>query len=381
MWGTTPTKPSATQPDLNFEIELDDFFYYLLDAYQHVAQKHGISRQNYRLARHPICIEMAGRQLFERETRALEHLASPSESEPRLTIKMFDHFDFNSRLPEIPNGLLTAASSYQQDFGDISTPVYFHDTPHLRLSWMDGEHGSELNLLDKEQNIALVICRRKTSGRTASWIHASPFRTVFSWWLSSKGSVVAHAACVGTKEGCVLLCGNGGSGKSTTAALCLQAGLLYSGDDSVVLTNDTYPAVSSMYCSNGLRRNSRLKHLKLPGSSGPFTSFRSQKNLYLIAPDDNSLATGEQYLRGIFCLQVTDEDQSLLTPCNWIKAISTLAPSTLCQFSGDSQSRLTMLSQITGSVPVFDLMLGADLQEIPQLIRNYLTIGQREYRQ
>src|SRR5690606_30759470 len=58
-----------------------------------------------------------------------------------------------------------------------------------------------------------------------------------SWILGAAGAQLAHAAAVATNDGAALLAGAGGSGKSTTAALCLADGFAYLGDDYVAVTS------------------------------------------------------------------------------------------------------------------------------------------------
>jgi hypothetical protein len=233
-------------------------------------------------------------------------------------------------------------------------------------------------MLDKESHVALVLFRRPRAPRGEEHVHASPFRTVLSWWFSLRECVLVHAASVGTRDGGVLLCGNGGSGKSTTAFSCLGAGLLYAGDDSVLLANGAPPTIHSLYGSGGLKRSDTAKFPFLKDAQGPFRSFRSQKDLFLFAEESGGPVVTDYPLRAILALRLSDKSESTLTPASWRTALMAMAPSTLCQFSGDSQERFAQLSRLAESVPAFILDVGTDVRDIPKQIQGLLDdIGNR----
>lgn len=107
----------------------------------------------------------------------------------------------------------------------------------------------------------------RSSDRTAiSWIGEAasappyvrfrPFAEIFSAWYPTQGMVLLHAAAVGDADGAVLLVGDGGSGKSTTAVLCSNAGLGFLADDFCLLEPGAPPRVHSIYRSAKLRRDS-----------------------------------------------------------------------------------------------------------------------------
>ena len=50
----------------------------------------------------------------------------------------------------------------------------------------------------------------------------------------------------------MLLAGKGGSGKSTTALVCLHSSLVYAGDDYCLLATDDGPYVFSLYSTGKL---------------------------------------------------------------------------------------------------------------------------------
>lgn len=79
------------------------------------------------------------------------------------------------------------------------------------------------------------------------WEFGAPLRNILTWALLDSGLHLVHAAAVGKKGVGVLLCGLGGSGKSTTTALCLQNGFLTAGDDYCAISVSDGPKVYGIY--------------------------------------------------------------------------------------------------------------------------------------
>ena len=67
------------------------------------------------------------------------------------------------------------------------------------------------------------------------WEGAAPFRQILQWSMAGTRFSMLHAGAVSHAGEGVLLVGQSGSGKSTTVAACLQAGLGVCGDDLVMV--------------------------------------------------------------------------------------------------------------------------------------------------
>lgn len=83
-----------------------------------------------------------------------------------------------------------------------------------------------------------------------------PFTTILARWLPSRGRSFLHAAAVGDPDGAVLLVGDGGTGKSTTALVCAQRGIGVLGDDFCAVEVGPRPMVHTVYRSVKLRSDS-----------------------------------------------------------------------------------------------------------------------------
>lgn len=197
---------------------------------------------------------------------------------------------------------------------------------------------------------------------------AAPARTLLHWILSQHGRRLVHAAAVappGSDIG-VLLAGAGGSGKSTTAMLCLGAGFHYAGDD--------YTAVSQPDATNGPRAHSLFATAKLTATSlallpfltpgirlAPTKDEKGVIDLNAICPERlaDSIALG-----AVIVPQVRG-GKTGVRRISQAEALRALAPTTLLQLPGSGNDTFRDLSRLAASLPAWSLDLGDDLDEIP----------------
>ena len=108
--------------------------------------------------------------------------------------------------------------------------------------------------------------------RLSPWYErGAPLRSALHHWAAGQGMHFVHAGAVGVDGRGVLLAGASGSGKSTTALACLDAGLQYAGDDYVILTPEDAPRVHCLYSTAKLDAPSLER---LPGLAAAVADFR-----------------------------------------------------------------------------------------------------------
>ena len=107
------------------------------------------------------------------------------------------------------------------------------------------------SIIDLKENLALYWV--KDAQALPYYEIGSPLRTILHWWADQGAYQFVHGGAVGLPTGGVLLAGKGGTGKSTTALACLEAGLLYASDDYCLIRTDTEPFVYSIYNTAKLR--------------------------------------------------------------------------------------------------------------------------------
>ncbi len=144
------------------------------------------------------------------------------------------------------------------DFGPKGEIVGYNDERH-RTVYQPGV--DILQVFDAERAAAVYWT---PSYRYIPWWESSfPLRTAIHWWTTTTPSLQPmHAGAVGRDDGGVLIAGRGGAGKSTTSLACLDGGLLYAGDDYVLVDVDQ-PTVYSLYNTAKLRPENlhRFPHL------------------------------------------------------------------------------------------------------------------------
>jgi hypothetical protein len=204
------------------------------------------------------------------------------------------------------------------------------------------------------------------------WEMAAPFRTVFHWWSSSFDGQLTHAAVVGKSGRGVLLVGRGGSGKSTTALLSVEAGLDYIGDDYVLLTGDPEPAAHSLYSSAKM-------HTAFLGQALP--AWRRQVATE-IGPEKKSLfflheTRPEQIRRQLRIAAIVQPQVTTRPVAQWqsrraLDALLAAGPSTMYQLPDARQGTLSFLARLAAGLPTKTLLLGQNLGSGPARIAEWL---------
>jgi hypothetical protein len=207
------------------------------------------------------------------------------------------------------------------------------------------------------------------------WEAGSPFRAILHSWLSSSGLQFVHGGAVGENGAGVLLAGRGGSGKSTTTMLCLNAGMLYAGDDYCSLESNPEVYVHSLYNTAKLLPHDldRFPELRQkvwnPQSLVENSSDKATFFLGNLMPE--RMSSGFP-LRAILLPRVTGGTDTHLTPCGPAAALAAIAPSTVAQLPNSVQADMDRMVAIVSKLPAYILNLGSDLVQIPEVVRSLL---------
>jgi hypothetical protein len=171
----------------------------------------------------------------------------------------------------------------------------------------------------------------------------------------------------------VLLCGAGGSGKSTTAVACLLAGLDYAGDDYVLLSLDgERPRAHSLYAT-----------AKVPGESLRLLDELQVSDEQRLNLDDGKVVLDARDLgpdRLVDRLQIdalvlprVGSEETRLRPARGAEALRALAPSTIYQAPYDGGAAMEPLTALARSVPSYVLELGGHAVKVPELVAGLLA--------
>jgi hypothetical protein len=302
---------------------------------------------------------------------ALSHLRHEFDGEGDFTIHVWD-----GEVAGVPSNSLLASylqtlyRDWTANCGTRGELRGFH-SPAVPAFYMPGP--DILNLVDAANGKAFFF--KRDSSPLPYWEAGSPFRAILHSWLSAVGLQFVHGGAVG-ENGCgVLLAGRGGSGKSTTTLLCLNAGMVYAGDD--------YCAVD---CNSPVHLHSLYNTAKLlPQDLDRFPELRQRiwnpQSLVENSPDKATFFLADLApermssgfpLRALLVPRVTAQTDTYLTPCGPAEALAAIAPSTVAQLPNSVQADMERMAAIASKLPAYILHLGSDLTQVSDVVRSVL---------
>lgn len=319
----------------------------------------GLFERHYVIGGYPVHLSFAGSALVPRITPALEHLAGNSDSEPSLTICLWDSVSTQTTMPAPP-----------WSAGDYVTRGEIHGFNSRNFQTAFFPWFGALSMLNTSSDLAIYWIR--DAAQIPYFETGAPVRAILHWWMRNRGRMVAHAAAVGKPEGGVLLVGKGGSGKSTTALSCLDSELLLAGDDYVLLGEGTAPYVHSLYNTAKLDpdHTQRFPHL-LPAISNR-DRLDTQKALIFLKDHYPQKIAASFPVKAILVPRITGDPDTLIEEASVAAGLAALIPSTLFQQPGAGRQDFERLSSYVKSLPSYYLNLGRDIPAIPSAILEFL---------
>jgi hypothetical protein len=283
-------------------------------------------------------------------TRALSHLRPGTDGDGALTVYAWD--DESTRTPAPFAPWLAGRGAFRAQVGEA-----FVVAEDGRVETLDLALGEAFFRVD--------------SIRRIPWFDtAVPLQTILQRWTAARGVPFVHAGAVGHAEGCVLIVGRSGAGKSTTALASLGSGLGYIADD-FCLVRAADATVFSIYGSAKATDDTlaRLPHLApLTSRLGPpgekavaFLHEHVPEQLVLQAP-----------LRAIVVPRIADRRAPALVAAGRATALAQMTPSSLACDPRDRATAFRGLAAVAAAVPCFTLELGSDVAAIPRLLERLL---------
>jgi hypothetical protein len=232
----------------------------------------------------------------------------------------------------------------------------------------------------------IVDALRRSDRSALSWIddvaHEPPYvrfrplAEIFSAWFPTQGMVLLHAAAVGDRHGAVLLVGNGGSGKSTTAVSCSQAGIGFLADDFCLLEPGPTPRVHSLYRSAKLRGDSG--HV-VAGVDSAAPGALDRDHYFLV--DDDDTVVSAPVLAIVAVSPAVDTATPRLRRVSHDDALAHLLPTALkLPSGGDVAYRLWLRTAHTlaRGVATYTLELTWDTARVVELVHDVLQVSGAE---
>jgi hypothetical protein len=319
----------------------------------------GEQRASFAIGGHSVTLRFAGGAWLPQFTAALAHRAAPPAAQPDLSICIWDDASTGTTMPPPPWSLADYAPR-----GEITA----YCDARYRAGYQ-AEAGL-LSLLDLRQGLGLLWTA--DAARLPRYELTFPARSLLYWWAGQHGQQMTHAGAVGQGGRGLLLVGKGGSGKSTTALACLAAGLDYAGDDYVLVDSEPAPRAHSLYCTGKLHADhiGRLPAFVPLIHNGAHLG-AEKALLYLHEHYAGQLVAGLP-LSAIVLPRVTGAAHTGYRPLSTVPALAGLAASTLRQLPGAGLADHQRLSALARRLPAYALELGADLDELPDVVQRLL---------
>ncbi|MFO0934684.1 MAG: hypothetical protein U1E39_18505 [Planctomycetota bacterium] len=355
----SPEGALAGGPAVADTARLERFFDAALAAFDRAAAVAGLRVERIGVAGQVAELRFAGPSIRERLFPALEHLVGPGLASPSLTVSVFDAASTGVPMPP--------PAWPREAVGPRGEIAGFADGP-WRVAFNVGS--------------GILLVHDRDGGRAIAWTAdaaavpyyetASPMRPLLAWWLGDAGRQVVHAAAVGRGERGVLLTGRGGSGKTTTALLCVQAGLAYAGDNNLVLGPGTPARGHALYGSATVRPGTLERLPALRARLRNADRLDEEKGLLFVGGADGTPRLPSFDVAAILLPRVVGGPRSRLEPASAGACFAALAPSSVLSLPGAREAAVARLGAWARSAPAHHLLLGDDLDAIPGLVAGVL---------
>ena len=353
-----------TEKILSEEEQLS-FFDAVHQRFHDAATAAGMESSDYRLAGTTFRLCFAGRGLISRYQPAFEHLRVEPVEKPDATLCLWDTRGTGVRMvpPPCP----------QESFTDRGDIWGFHSR---RIKTAFHYHDYSVNLFDLERGIGVHWV--SDGSVLPYWDGASPIRTLMHWLMESRGCQLLHAAAVGTEDGAMLITGKGGVGKSSTALACLRAGMLYAGDDYVVVRHHPVPTVYSLYSTAKLNPHDVETFSELRPYLGDPNPKPNEKAVLYLHPHFEPQIRREMPLRAIAMPRIVDREETTFRP----EAVATIRQAasftTMSQLPCVGRHTHEFFAELCAALPGYTIELGRDRALIPRAIADFLREPARQ---
>jgi hypothetical protein len=199
---------------------------------------------------------------------------------------------------------------------------------------------------------------------------AAPLRVILGRWAAARGLRVLHAGAVGRVDGCLLLIGRGGAGKSTTALSCLGSELAYLADDFCLARADD-PTAFSLYSSAKMSDDTvaMLPHL---GPAATYPGPPGEKAVAFLHEHVPESLLARAPVRGVVLPRIVGRRAPALVPAGRGTALVAMTPNSLDEDRHLREDGFRLLTALAAAVPCHVLELGTDLDAIPSLLAGLL---------
>ena len=332
-----------------------DFFEFSRALYERAAEARGELQHTYRIADLRVRLRFAGPALVDQITPAFGHLRDDDAGACDLEVRLWDSASTGIEMAPPP--------CHQRNFTNRGDIWGFNSARYLS-AFHYGDFS--VNLMDTASDDAVFWVR--DAARLPFWVNASPLRSILHWRLRKAGMQLVHAAVVGTDDGAVVIPGRGGSGKSTTALLCVRHGLRYVSDDYAALRLDPEPRAFNLYCTAKLELESIERFPELASERDVKRSAGYEKAVVFLHPRLDGQLARSLPVHAIALPRIDGRIESSLGPVDALSVEQAASFTTISHLPGAGQATIEFMKRLSTEVPRVALELGSRLASVPDAV-------------
>jgi hypothetical protein len=307
-------------------------------------------------------LQFAGDTMLPFIMPAIAHLVLESNSaNPQYLIEIWDSTSTKANFPDAPCSI-----------DDIEWRGEIKGLKSTRFEGAFFSHARMLTTLDHESRRG-VVCFADSSSIPAFEL-ACPLRGVLSWILRRNDTVMLHAAAVANADGAVLIGGNSGAGKSSTALRCLVGGMNYLGDDICAISiKNGSPKSYSVYSSGKALTSDLNKFPELLSSVYAHYDEYYEKEIFFFNRVFSRQLVAEGELRAVV---IPHQESSLeigFQRLSFAKVLSVISTSTKSLLPDAGNEMFHALSAVLHRVPCYQFNLGNDPTKIADTLSKFIT--------
>lgn len=327
-----------------------DYLAYCAAAVEHAASRQPIHEHHLQVGGVCLTLRVIGAALAEATLPALAHLLSDEKgTTPNITLHLWDGAETGVWPPRPP-----------------FTPEDYH-----RYGQRAVAHSGGFSLMHTPSVGQLFAYDRASrqgyfwvedAGQLSIYERAAPLQTLFHWALREFGWQIVHAAGIGTEAGGVLLIGNSGAGKSTTALSCLTGGgLRLLSDDKCLARLDPVPQAFATFSSGKIKADmmGRLPHLRNQ-LQGWDTPVKAGKGLVFFHPHFADQLITSFPIRALVVPHVALQADPALRPIAPGEAFRVFGPSTVIWLPGAEAESYRFTADLSRRLPCYQLDLSLE---------------------
>lgn len=353
--------PQKSDTPVRADAEQQSFFDAALNLAREAEARAGALEHYLNIADTVVRLIFAGEELRRHFMPALRHLEVPPDPDAGVTFHIWDSETTGVEMlppPCSPNNFT--------DRGDI----WGWNSARIRSAFHWIEYS--VNLMDCETNQGVYWVR--TARTLPYWTKASPLRTLLHWWMERNGCQLLHAAAVGYQDGAVLITGKGGVGKSTTALACLASGMLYAGDDYVIVRLDPEPRVYSIYNTAKLNADSAARFPQFQPLITNHPIATDEKAVIGLFPERKSQIVASLPLRAVLMPIIEPKNDTTFRPAAPISLLRAATFTTMSQLPAAGRHTHDYIEALLNRLPNLEICLGKSMEGVAEAIRNLLRM-------